>query len=178
MKTIIHHFSHYKNIFLKSLKKISLILWLTLRKVKSIKWTVFSFRLRFFPEHPWIDVTYKKTLWFLESLISDKRWICSRRNCKNRLYRVFEECIKPSFNKFLLVWWQTFPWSGETASVFIKESSSWLGLEWMLVTTESKTMNKSRASSETFCTDLILEVCENKSITFNVSELTGRKEKN
>ena len=55
MKTM----TNSKNIFLRTFRKSFLILWFALRIEQHMKcW----FYLAFFPELPWIEVTYKKAL--------------------------------------------------------------------------------------------------------------------
>ena len=102
------HLLKDKNI-LRTLRKISLILlWLTNSPYKVsylyMKWALFSFE--FSPELPCLEVTYKKALRSLESLIFELRQrdsFAAAKICKNWPYNIFDEWVKSCFSKFLSV---------------------------------------------------------------------------
>lgn len=134
VNTIKIFLSNNKNIFLRTFWKISLIILSVLHK-----FSVYEMRdvlLRFFP-------------------------VCSCKESTGQKgsYKVFDDWVKYCLIN-LLVWRQTFPWSGKKTFDIIKETGGWI------------------LSQKLFVMDWNSKFCDNRNITFSISEpiqLAARK---
>ena len=111
-KTVTLHLSKDINIFLRTFRKIFLLLWFILPKKVSYLWNEPCFYLSFSPELPCLEVTYKKTTTIpgiTDIQIRQEIPPRQQKSAKIGLIRYLMNGSSPVSVNFL-VWCHTFPW--------------------------------------------------------------------